>query len=205
MFLPKFVKNLISVQKFAIDNWCSIEFDHFGFSVKDLQSRKTILRSESSGELYPLPPPLNNSQHTAFVCETPTLWHKRFAHANNETLKSVLSSASIRCNKDSLPICNACQLGKHLKKPFLDSTTKSLNTFDLVHTDVWTSSLASLSGIRYYVLFLDDYSHYVWVYPLRNKSDVFAKFLHFSAYVERQFQKKIKALQCDNGGGVGIQ
>jgi hypothetical protein len=50
---PDLVSNLISVHKFTRDNWCSIEFDPFGFSVKDLINKNTILRSNSSGDLYP--------------------------------------------------------------------------------------------------------------------------------------------------------
>lgn len=57
-----------------------------------------------------------------------------------------------------------------------------------------------MSGIKYYVLFLDDFSHFVWVYPLRWKHEVYTKFLQFLAYVETQFQTNIHALQCDNGG-----
>lgn len=38
-------KNLIFVRKFTKDNACSVEFDPSGFSVKDLQTRKEILRS----------------------------------------------------------------------------------------------------------------------------------------------------------------
>jgi hypothetical protein len=48
---PDFVSNLISVHKFTNDNWCLVEFDPFGFSVKDLISKTTILRSNSSGDL----------------------------------------------------------------------------------------------------------------------------------------------------------
>ena len=32
---PKIIKNLISVRKFTIDNSVIVEFDPFGFSVKD--------------------------------------------------------------------------------------------------------------------------------------------------------------------------
>lgn len=51
---PSIIKNLISVCKFTKDNSCSIEFDPHGFSVKDLQTRRTILRSDSTCDLYPL-------------------------------------------------------------------------------------------------------------------------------------------------------
>jgi hypothetical protein len=36
---PSIIKNLIFVRRFTIDNNCSIEFDPFGLSVKDLESR----------------------------------------------------------------------------------------------------------------------------------------------------------------------
>ena len=197
---PKIVKNLISVRKFTKDNWCTVEFDPFGFTVKDLQSRKTLLRSDSSGDLYPIPPDLPTHHHSAFIAEPPSLWHKRLAHANNETLKSLVSSSLLSCNKDTTPLCHACQLGKHIKLPFSVSNNKSIMPFDLIHSDLWTSPVPSMSGIKYYVLFLDDFSHYLWVYPLRRKSEVFSKFLHFHSYVKNQFKTTIKALQCDNGG-----
>ncbi|RZC64294.1 hypothetical protein C5167_007978 [Papaver somniferum] len=54
LVVPSIIKNLISVRKFTTDNHVSIEFDPYGFSAKDLNSRKTILRCDSSGELYPI-------------------------------------------------------------------------------------------------------------------------------------------------------
>ena len=45
---PSVIKNLIYVRCFTKDNSCSIEFDPFSFSVKDLHMRKTILRSDST-------------------------------------------------------------------------------------------------------------------------------------------------------------
>ena len=128
---PKIVKNLVFVRRFTTDNWCIVEFDPFVFSVKDLQTKKTILRSDSSGDLYPVPPSLKSShQHSVFVAET---------------LRSVISSNSLVCNKESLPFCNACQLGKHLKQHFFTSGNKSLHPFDLIHSDLWTSHVPSLS------------------------------------------------------------
>ncbi|GJV62128.1 ribonuclease H-like domain-containing protein [Tanacetum coccineum] len=67
-------------------------------------------------------------------------------------------------------------------------------------TDLWTSPITSVLAIKYYVLFLDHFSHYLWVYPLRNKSDALSKFIHFRAYVKNQFKTDIKSLQCDHGG-----
>jgi hypothetical protein len=42
LHVPKLVHNLLSVRKFTHDNFCSIEFDPFRFSVKDLQMKTVI-------------------------------------------------------------------------------------------------------------------------------------------------------------------
>lgn len=73
--------------------------------------------------------------------------------------------------------------------------------FDLVHSDLWgPAPIPSPAGFTYYILFLDDYSRYVWLYPLKRKSDSFAAFLHFVTVVQTQFNNNIRSLQSDNGG-----
>ncbi|GKB25304.1 hypothetical protein Tco_0864705, partial [Tanacetum coccineum] len=42
---------------FTRDNNCTIEFDAFGFSVKDYLTRHILLRCDSSGDLYPVTKP----------------------------------------------------------------------------------------------------------------------------------------------------
>ncbi|GJZ21322.1 ribonuclease H-like domain-containing protein [Tanacetum coccineum] len=90
--------------------------------------------------------------------------------------------------------------GKHTKLPFYSSVSHVASVFDIVHSDLWTSPISSESGIKYYAIFLDHFSHYVWVYPLLHKSDLFDTFVTFRAYVNQQFNVDIKALQCDHGG-----
>jgi hypothetical protein len=46
---PDIIQNLLSVRRFTTDNWCSIEFDPFGLSVKDLSTRNMLTRCNSSG------------------------------------------------------------------------------------------------------------------------------------------------------------
>ena len=57
----------------------------------------------------------------------------------------------------------------------------------------------SHSGYKYYVIFLDDYNHYLWTVPLRNKSDVLPTIRAFISYVHTQFRLPIVAFQTDNG------
>ena len=46
---------------------------------------------------------------------------------------------------------------------------------------------------------MDDYSHFVWTFPLRKKSDVPATLLAFYSYMPTQFGRLKRALQTDNG------
>ncbi|GKA39069.1 ribonuclease H-like domain-containing protein [Tanacetum coccineum] len=199
LITPNIVKNLISVRQFVRDNKCTIEFDEFGFSVKDYWTRQILLRCDSTGDLYPV---TSLSYPQAFLVGQQT-WHQRLGHPGSEVLRHLVSNNLISCNKTkSTVLCHACQLGKHVRLPFSLSETVVKSPFDIIHSDLWTSPLSSVSGIKYYVLFLDHFSHYLWVYPLRNKSDALSKFIHFRAFVKNQFQCDIKSLQCDHGVGT---
>ncbi|XP_071695713.1 uncharacterized protein [Rutidosis leptorrhynchoides] len=197
---PNIVKNLISVRKFTRDNKVSVSFDEFGFSVKDYLTRRLLLRCDSTGDLYPLTAqPSTTTPQTLLA--TPSIWHQRLGHPSTDVFHRLVSNNYIACNNTkSATLCHACQLGKHTRLPFNNSVSNVSSLFDIVHSDLWISPIPSLSGYKYYVLFLDHYSHYLRVFPLRNKSELFDKFVQFRTYIKTQFKYEIKAFQCDNGG-----
>ncbi|GJW54925.1 ribonuclease H-like domain-containing protein [Tanacetum coccineum] len=165
------IKNLISVRQFTRDNNCTIKFDAFGLSVKDYLTRHILLRCDSSGDLYPVTKP--STSPIAFLSTSASTWHQRLGHPGDQVLRSLVSSRFISCNKEKTShICHACQLGKHVKLPFHSSDSIVEHRFDIIHSDLWTSPIISSSGFKYYVLFLDHFSHYLWIYPLRSKSDM---------------------------------
>jgi hypothetical protein len=50
------------------------------------------------------------------------------------------------------------------------------------------------------VAFIDDFSHYTWIYPLYHKSDTNDTFVEYKTLVENQFSTIIKQLQSNGGG-----
>ena len=102
-------------------------------------------------------------------------------------------------NKSTEHFCNACQLWKHTRLPFTSTISDSYFPFQLLHADVWTSPIASVFGFQLHLVILDDYSHYVWTFPLRQKSDVTLTLISFHSYVCTHFQRQIVAFQTDNG------
>jgi hypothetical protein len=194
---PHIIKNLIYVHQFTIDNQVSVEFDLYSLSVKDLHTRDVIVRCNSSGQLYPLLPSSHPPPHALLVSATPsTLWHRRLGHLGFEVLSRLVPS----CNKLELEtLCHACQLGWHTRLPFSLSHSRASKNFDLIHCDLWTSPVLSVFGYKYYLVILDDCSHYLWTFQSRLKSDTFQTLSQFFAYVKTQFGYTVKSVQCDNG------
>jgi len=98
-------------------------------------------------------------------------------------------------------ICTLCLEGKFTKLPFVFPTTKSTHPLEILHSDVWGPALLlSYEGYRYYVTFIDECTRFTWIFPLSNKSEVFALFVKFHAFLCTQFSAKVKILQSDGGG-----
>jgi hypothetical protein len=115
-------------------------------------------------------------------------------------LSKLISSNVISCHKRHHDhICHAYQLGRHVRLPFSMSNSRAFHPFDLIDCDLWTSPVVSVSGYKYYLVILDDCTHYTWTFPLRLKSGTFGVLSTFFSFVRTQFNSPIKAVQCDNG------
>jgi hypothetical protein len=79
--------------------------------------------------------------------------------------------------------------------PFVSSTSHTDNIFDLIHCDLWTFPVVSVSDHKYYLVIIDDRSYFVWTFPLRVKSDTFFILSIFFAFVSTQFGRTIKDVQ----------
>ncbi|GJS51480.1 ribonuclease H-like domain-containing protein [Tanacetum coccineum] len=116
LITPQIVKNSISIRQFVRENNCTIEFDAFGFSVKDFLTHRVLLRCDSTGDLYPVTAP-SPIPHTFLVNQH--TWHQRLGHPGSDVLRRLISNNVISCNKEKPPVlCHACQLGKHVRLPF---------------------------------------------------------------------------------------
>jgi hypothetical protein len=209
LLAPDMVQSLLSVRSFTTDNWCYMEFDPFGLSVKDLTTKNMIVRSNSTSLLYTirLPGSLTlSSSAVAALTAVPhalpavasTMWHRHLGHPGPDALSSLSQSSFIQCTGKKHDFCHICQLGKHTRLPFCSSSHRAEYPFDLIHLDLWTSPVVSVLGSKYYLVILDDFTHYLWTFPLKLKSDTFTSLFNFFAYVSTQFSRTVKAIQCDN-------
>ena len=56
-----------------------------------------------------------------------------------------------------------------------------------------------LGGCRYYVTFIDDHSRYVWIFPMKKKSEVLSHFQRLKGQVEKETGRHIRCLRSDEG------
>jgi histone deacetylase 1/2 len=84
--------------------------------------------------------------------------------------------------------------------PYPKSSSQSSFPLELIFSDVWGPACDSFGHKKYYVSFIDDFSKFTWIYLLKHKSEVFQRFHEFQSLVERQFDRKILALQSDSRG-----
>jgi len=133
------------------------------------------------------------------------LWHQRLAHHNITDVKALIErklvtgmQLDVKMAPD--PLCEPCLAGKMHANPFPSSSWRASRPLELVHSDVHAVPYPSFSGFRYWVTFINDYSRYRFVLPIKAKSDVFEAFKQFKAFAENQTERKIKTLRDDKGG-----
>ena len=179
LYVPEANKNLASVHCLSSDNHAFIEYHPNHFVIKDQATKRTLLRGNCEGGLYPLKPRSSSNKVTfGAVKSSSSRWHSRLGHPSSTVVQQVLSKSRISFVSDSNKdiVCDACQKGKSHQLPYPRSTGTSSSPLELVFSDVWGPAPTSIGKNSFYVGFIDDFSKFAWIYLLRHKSEVFQKF-----------------------------
>jgi hypothetical protein len=137
--------------------------------------------------------------------ESSRIWHERFKHLNCRYMQQLSKQILV----DGLPnihfskgICEGCVLGKHPQEKFnKGKTQRASSPLDMIYSDLMGPfPHPSINKERFVLIFVDDFSRFIWIYFLRQKSEVFQHLKDFKALVETQSGKKIKVLRTGNEG-----
>jgi hypothetical protein len=123
---PQASTNLLSIQKFCLDNSCFFILTSTHYFIKDLLTHATLLEGRSENGLYPLR--LGGNLHketktfTAFlgIRTTSLLWHFRLGHPSLEIVNRTVKDKSLPISNydfNKIVSCVSCQLGKSKRQP----------------------------------------------------------------------------------------
>src|SRR6266498_191235 len=99
--------------------------------------------------------------------------------------------------------CESCVYAKATQKsvPRKREGDRATEFADEVHSDLWGKSpIESRGGKCYWITFTDDKTRLTWLNLLRRKSEAFKSYKTLEAWIETQFQHRIKTLNVDRGG-----
>ena len=132
------------------------------------------------------------------------LWHRRLIRTNESSLKE-MSNKNVTDNFDydakiNLELCDDCSKAKAQKLPFKLNQKRVENPLELIHSDVCYVGTKSNGDAKYFVLFIDDATSFIWAYPIQNKGQVFEIFSQWHMQMKQQYPHyDFKRLRSDNG------
>ena len=129
------------------------------------------------------------------------LWNMHLGHMSELGMAKLMKRNLLDgCTLSNMKFYEHCIFVKHKRVKFNTSIHTTKSTLHYVHADLWgRSRKPSYGGARYILTIIDDYSRNVWSYFLKNKDDTFAAFTEQKVMIERQTEKKVKAIRINNG------
>ena len=180
-----------------------MKFDNIGVRVKDKNTKTVLTTGRKLNGLYRLESKqsikaLYSSRQRSASDE---VWHRRLGHPHQQLLQHLSANKRISISSVTKKMCASCQLGKSSRLPFQSSSFVAKRPLEKVHCDLWgPAPTMSVQGFRFYVIFVDHWSRYCWIYPMKYKSEFYSIFCKFQALVENQLRCRIGTFQCDGGG-----
>jgi len=131
------------------------------------------------------------------------VWHRCFTHISISGLhrlfdKQLVTGFYVDC-ESTFSDCMACTEAKQSVIPFNKTLDHDTEPGELTHINIWGKySVSSINGFQYYLLMIDDASHYVTVEFLKSKDQAMQKLKDYFTHLEVQ-GKMPKAIHIDRG------
>ncbi|KAL8121989.1 hypothetical protein AgCh_018647 [Apium graveolens] len=198
----------VGVGGFWMIEWLNLDKEGYRVTIGDKQwnvikRNLVIARGEKKRTLYIVEESSYEANIDADEIGSLSLWYKRPGYMSEKGMKLLTSKGEIPELKNvESGFCEPWFLGKKKCVTFAKSgRTPKTKKLELVHTYIYgPTTVVSLDKSLYYVTIINDFTKKIWVYFLKNKSDVFSTFKKWKTEVENLTGLKVKSLMSDNGG-----
>ncbi|KAF2284368.1 hypothetical protein GH714_021152 [Hevea brasiliensis] len=121
--------------------------------------------------------------------DEPWTWYARYGHLNFNSLRKLSRRGMVK----GLPsidqvdkLCDGCLVGKQHRTSFPKKSEFIANKpLELVHSDL-CGPITPTTWNNYFMLLVDDFSRFMWVYMLKSKDEALNNFKRFKAIVESE-------------------
>ncbi|KAK9072512.1 hypothetical protein SSX86_008946 [Deinandra increscens subsp. villosa] len=210
LYVPRITRNLVSVPKLDLDGFnvahghgkvtISLNSLTVGYGYLDGSLYKLELDDEFSKSLLSYNVNENLTKRKRGSETSSMLWHQRLGHISRDRMSKLVKD-EILPNLDftDFETCVECIKGK-MAKGNKKGATRSSNLLEIIHTDISGPYPDGITGHNSFITFIDDYSRYMYLYLIKEKSESLETFKDFKAEVENQLKCKIKVVRSDRGG-----
>ncbi|KAL5575308.1 hypothetical protein UlMin_017007 [Ulmus minor] len=122
------------------------------------------------------------------------LWHICLGYISTQRIERLVKEGLLHdLNFANFDNCIDCIKGKLIAKVRKSKTNRCKDVLEIIHIDICGPfAYPVMGGYRYFITFIDDFSHYGYVELIREKLDTLEVFKIFKTKVELQKGKKKK-------------
>ena len=126
------------------------------------------------------------------------LWPRRLGHISIQRIKKLVNEGVLSAlDFTDFGTCMDYIKGKQTKKS-KKGVIGSEHLLGLIHMNICCLDMDG-SNPRYFITFIDDFSHYMYLYMLHSKDEALEAFKPFKVEVEKQCNKQIKVVRSYRG------
>jgi hypothetical protein len=179
---------------------CNIKFHNICVGLGHLQGKLYLLSLHKEYSTMNMCDVTNKRKHDdeTFL----KLWHYRLGHISRWRIEclireEILHSLDLSDLDQQSIDCIKGKFTKSIKK----GATRSSGLLEIIHTDICGPFPTKfVDGFDSFITFIDNFSRYGYIYPIRDPSESLDKFKIFKAEVENQHNITTKLVRSDRGG-----
>ena len=212
-YVPGLTKNLLSVGQATSGGETTVIFteDKVMFIKGQVKVPENLILLEGvkDANLYTVKlkcslPKIKHALYTETDLNEFITWHRKMGHLGiHNLIKLQTLCTGVKFNisiEDHKLVCTVCAESNAIKQPHNTVRERASRPLELLHTDVGTVSPDTYDNKGYFLVILDDYTHFCAVYLMNHKSESSHFLKTFITKYETQMQNKTSTTRCVNGG-----